>query len=705
MTSFPNFSAHGYCLIQELGRNRDSGQITYLANRLNQTIQVVIKQFCFANTEKDWSGLPAYERAIQILQRLKHPGIPRYLDFFATTNGFCLVQEYKNATSLDQLDSLTLSEIKQIAISLLETLAYLQSSIPPIFHRNINPQSILVDEQKSVYLIDFSLSYLDSDSFTSSSKVAKTPGFIAPESLYEITKASDLYSLGVTLICLITGTKSAYLGDLINPQKPYHLNFKHLLPTVHPHFLNWLEKMVEPNVNRRFPNAARALTALKPIPVLRPSFPRSTASIVAVTLMLTLGWGGIWGYRQISSSSLRQNANQATNRLEPVSVLTNSSTDQTSTQEERSSLAKEPGNTISLALDLGFLSTNSIYNGSLGDGDQENYYRFRVNNLSNIQISLNSLNKSTYVELILDRNQNRQLDEGEILYKQSSRSATPINKNLGRGTYLLRVYQVDDLQSNTYTLAISNQKITTNNVDPGNSLATALKFNLPGNFSYDDFVGSVDPEDYYQFELDDVTKVELLLSNLKESTYLNIIFDRNQNGRLDEGEILYKESHHSKAAIKRTLGAGNYWLRVHPRNTNNNTTYTLKAFFQPVRINSVDPGNSIAQALDLGNLEEKKIYHDFVGSVDLADYYRFRLNRRQNVNLSLSKLSEYVYLEVIFDRNNNNQIDEGEVIYQQTSISSATFEQTLGEGNYLVRIYPKRPNNNTTYTLKATTNK
>lgn len=702
MTSFPNFSEYDYRIIQELGRNRESGQITYLATRLNQTTQVVIKQFCFPPTESSWSGVQVHEREIQILQRLTHPGIPRYLDSFTTTDGFCLVQEYINAIPLSELDNWTPEDIKKIAISSLEIIAYLQNFIPPVFHRNIKPENILVDEEINVYLINFGLSCFNKNSLNSNSRIVATPGFIPPESLYEINKSSDLYSLGVTLICLLTGTKSAYLGDLSDSQKPYLFHFKHLMTKVHPRFIQWLEKMVEPNTNRRFSNAARALGALKPLPVvIRPPYQRSTiVNTMALTVMLILGWGGIWGYRYVNSSSPNQSTNQVTEDLNLVSVAENSSTNQTSAQNFPSHLAQHAGNSISLALDLGFLPANSIHNGFLSNQDREDYYRFQLNNHSKIQLSLNSFNQSTYVELILDRNQNGQLDEGEILYKNSSQSVTPISKDLGRGNYLLRVYQMNDHQTTTYTLKIASQININNIIDPGNSLDTALKINLQNNFSYSDFVGSVDTEDYYQFELNKVNKVEFLLNNLKESTYLEIILDRNQNGQLDEGEILYKESHHSATAIKRTLGAGTYWLRVYPRDNNDNTTYTLKASAQPVKTNPVEPGNHLNQALDLGNLQQTKTYNDFVGSVDLADYYRFRLNRAQKVQLSLSKLREYVYLELIFDRNNNNQIEQGEVIYQQASISSDEINQTLATGNYLVRIYPKRPNNNTTYTLK-----
>ncbi|WP_071884093.1 hypothetical protein [Allocoleopsis franciscana] len=43
-----------------------------------------------------------------------------------------------------------------------------------------------------------------------------------------LTEASDLYSLGATLICLLTGTRSQDIGNLIDPN--YCFNVKKLLP-------------------------------------------------------------------------------------------------------------------------------------------------------------------------------------------------------------------------------------------------------------------------------------------------------------------------------------------------------------------------------------------------------------------------------------------------------------------------------------------
>ncbi|YAF94633.1 MAG: serine/threonine protein kinase [Nodularia sp. CChRGM 3473] len=264
----PNFSQLGYQVIRELGRNQAEGRITYLANVCKSNQKVVIKEFSFASMSADWSGFKTYEREIEILQQLHHPRIPRYVDSFEMPGGFYLVQEYKNVPSLGGQRSFKPEEIKQIAVSILEILVYLQQRVNPIIHRDIKPENILVDEQLNAYLIDFGLARLQGQKMALSCFASGTPGFMPPEEQfgYALTQASDLYSLGVTLICLLTDTRSVDLGKLIDHK--YRFNCQKLFPQLNPRFSSWLTKMVEYKWKYRYANAGIALKALQPIPVI-----------------------------------------------------------------------------------------------------------------------------------------------------------------------------------------------------------------------------------------------------------------------------------------------------------------------------------------------------------------------------------------------------------------------------------------------------
>jgi serine/threonine protein kinase len=69
--------------------------------------------------------------------------------------------------------------------------------------------------------------------------------------------ASDLYSLGATLIYLVTGTNPADL-----PQKDFRIQFQQVA-NLSPNFAKWLEQITEPSLEKRFSTATQALRDLK----------------------------------------------------------------------------------------------------------------------------------------------------------------------------------------------------------------------------------------------------------------------------------------------------------------------------------------------------------------------------------------------------------------------------------------------------------
>ncbi len=295
LSLYPDFTNNQYRVQRELGRNREGGRISYLAQRLDaETELVVIKQFRFIQTDANWQGFKAYEREIQFLKELDHPRIPRYLDSFETPDGFCMVQEYKDAPTLSNRRTFTPIEIKKIALCILEILIALQQRIPPIFHRDIKPENILVDDRYQAYLIDFGLARIDREEVAVSSMVAGTPGFMAPEELFNrpLTKGSDLYSLGATIICLATNTRSTDINNLLDDN--YQLEFEHLLTGISPLFIHWLQRMVAPNPRDRFPDAKTAKQQLASIDIENTNPVTTTATnpnLTAQPLFAILGAG------------------------------------------------------------------------------------------------------------------------------------------------------------------------------------------------------------------------------------------------------------------------------------------------------------------------------------------------------------------------------------------------------------------------------
>ncbi|MEM6612692.1 MAG: serine/threonine-protein kinase [Cyanobacteria bacterium P01_C01_bin.72] len=265
MSDYPDLTSYGYQIEAELGRNREGGRITWQGREIATKNQVVIKQFCFAQANSSWSGYKAYAQEIAILQKLSHPSIPQYLDSIETDNGFCLIQEYVFATSCSDFRVLTKSEVKQVAEKILDILIYLQQQTPPVLHRDLSTANILLDECLNVYLIDFGFASLGSNEVAASSVFLGTPGFIAPEQIIKPTAASDIYSLGVVLVCLLTRQDISEVRTWATTDDPYQLNLEEPLPDLESEFLSWLIKMTNSKVSQRFADAWTAKQALKEI--------------------------------------------------------------------------------------------------------------------------------------------------------------------------------------------------------------------------------------------------------------------------------------------------------------------------------------------------------------------------------------------------------------------------------------------------------
>lgn len=266
--SLPDFTSYGYQVTQKLGHNYVGGRTTYLATSTMTQQCVVIKQFQFFQHSANWTDYENHEQEIVLLRQLNHSCIPKYLDVFEISTGFCLVQEYKQAIPLNQVSSWTLQEIKQIAVFVLEILVYLQQQSPIIIHRDLKPENILVDRQLKnlkVYMIDFGFAHTGVGDVAASSAVKGTLGFMPPEQLFnrQLTEASDLYSLGATLVCLLTGIKSTEISSLMD--ETYRINFQSLVPKLNQQFISWLEKMTSPSLKHRYSSAAVALEALQSV--------------------------------------------------------------------------------------------------------------------------------------------------------------------------------------------------------------------------------------------------------------------------------------------------------------------------------------------------------------------------------------------------------------------------------------------------------
>jgi len=254
-----------YQLQQLLGNH--ANRQTWLGVDLSTHQQVIIKLLSFS-PQMQWEELKLFEREASVLKQLNHPKIPKYLNYFSLDKQagdglpwFGLVQEYIPGSSLQQLLNkgklCTEIEAKDIANQLLDILIYLHELSPPVLHRDLKPSNIIYNQNKQVYLVDFGAVQEKAKAEGVTFTVVGTAGYAAPEQLWGgAIPASDLFSLGATLIHLLTGISPADL-----PQRKMRWQIPDKL-SLSPSFSQWLSILTDPAVERRFNTARQAKTAL-----------------------------------------------------------------------------------------------------------------------------------------------------------------------------------------------------------------------------------------------------------------------------------------------------------------------------------------------------------------------------------------------------------------------------------------------------------
>ncbi|HOJ50370.1 MAG TPA: serine/threonine-protein kinase [Spirochaetota bacterium] len=238
---------------------------TYLALDQVDKNEVAIKVVPFSNI-KEWKELDLFEREIKVLKNIKHPNIPAYIDDFSFIKNndqyFVLVQKYIKGKSLKQLiedgKRFSIQEVENILKSLLEVLVYLHNLQPPIIHRDIKPNNIIIGEDGKPYLVDFgSVGSLVKDTVAASNTFVGTIGYMSQEQLYgKAIPASDIYSLGMTMVYILTG-KDPVSFDMDGEKVKYdsYVNIPNRLKLL-------IDKMIMVDYTRRIGDAKKALDYL-----------------------------------------------------------------------------------------------------------------------------------------------------------------------------------------------------------------------------------------------------------------------------------------------------------------------------------------------------------------------------------------------------------------------------------------------------------
>jgi len=165
-----------------------------------------------------------FKREAIMLANLNHPHLVRVTDYFIFPDqGQYLVMDFVDGIDLQTAlinygKALPLADTLKWTLQICDALTYIHSQNPPIIHRDIKPANIRITPQGNAVLVDFGLAKIfEANAKTSTGARGLTPYFAAPEQygMGGTDAQSDIYSLGVTLYCMLTNHVPADSVDIM----------------------------------------------------------------------------------------------------------------------------------------------------------------------------------------------------------------------------------------------------------------------------------------------------------------------------------------------------------------------------------------------------------------------------------------------------------------------------------------------------------
>jgi Bacterial pre-peptidase C-terminal domain len=349
-----------------------------------------------------------------------------------------------------------------------------------------------------------------------------------------------------------------------------------------------------------------------------------------------------------------------------------------------------PNTVINLGNLQGQVTLSDTVNSSTNVTD---FIRFNLTNPGNLNLSLTGVGGDADLWLVRDVNADSRIDSSEIInYSVSTSNLESINaQGLAAGTYYAIVYQANTFSSTNYTLTLTS--------DSGdNTLKDARNLGiLNGAITVQDFVGTIDPRDTYQFQVTGTNNtVAISLQGLTADADVYVTRDANNNGVIDLGETIgysYNAGTTPENILLQGLAAGTYYIEV--AQYRGNTNYTLGVSTLPL-----NQGNGFNNPIELGTVGTDNFVGGNLNSNDSGDFYRFSLGATSDLALSVSGLTNTVNGLLVRDNNSNGVIDAGDTVQRSFFTNGTVNLAGLAAGSYLVGLF--RNGGDTNYTLGLT---
>ncbi len=260
-----------YCPLKLIGQG-GFGKTFLAVDELQPQRYCVIKQLLpMAQPFSQRQQSTLHQEGLRLVELGKHPQVPTLLDVFEQDDQGYLVQEFIDGQTLEQelaeSGSFSPSQIRELLNQLLPVLRFIHDR--QIIHRDIKPANIIRRRNGQLVLVDFGAakSYSEDQPIQTGTLIG-TAEYAAPEQIRgKAVFASDLYSLGVTCVRLLTQMPPF---DLFDDGEDIW-RWQDFLPSpIDSSLAHILSRLLCPKVNLRYHSAAEVLEDLNRLPIVSP---------------------------------------------------------------------------------------------------------------------------------------------------------------------------------------------------------------------------------------------------------------------------------------------------------------------------------------------------------------------------------------------------------------------------------------------------
>lgn len=234
----------------------------------------------FADPNERAEAVERFNAEAELLQRLRHPRIPRVYSHFTDEGRHYLTMDFIRGEDLEQIlereGRIDEQRVLRWADEICDVLGYLHGK--GFIYRDMKPSNVMIEPSGDVKLIDFGIAKLFKP--TERGTQIGTPGYAPPEQYQGLaTPQSDVYALAATLHHLLTGR---------DPTQEMPFSFppvRTLVPTISERTSAALERALQKVPADRFATMDEFRAALIParqpqpvqVQVSRPASPRAPA--------------------------------------------------------------------------------------------------------------------------------------------------------------------------------------------------------------------------------------------------------------------------------------------------------------------------------------------------------------------------------------------------------------------------------------------